>query len=114
MPPEQVCAAHGILYDLVVHLRENQSQLYDLAWESAKRTAGITTEVETLSEATKAGFAAVSKRQDASDAALAEGFAEMRKLIATKNRRRWSPAQIVALITAVVGPTGIAAYVFWR
>lgn len=107
------CDAHELLVDVLNGLKKGQNQLYDLDREKAKEMAEIKESVARLEESTKAGFSAVNQWQEAfekkQETRDAELNANMSKLISLSSRRRWSPKMIVALVGAVIGPSGIAA-----
>lgn len=113
MAQKTVCDAHGILVGVLDELKKGQNQLYDLDREKAKEMAEIKESVARLEESTKAGFSAVNQWQEAFEEKQekrdAELNANMSKLISLSIRRRWTPKMIVALIGAIIGPSGIAA-----
>lgn len=94
--PTGLCDAHGIFYDTVIHLRENQAQIYDLIRVEADKTAQTVIGLATLSESTKEGFDALN--------------ASMLRLEKLMMRKKWSPGKIVALVTALVGPSGLIVF----
>lgn len=107
------CEAHELLVDVLNGLKQGQNQLYNLDREKAKEMSDIKESVARLEESTRAGFSAVrtwqeefEMKQQARDAEL---NGNMTKLLSMTARRRWTPKTIIALIGAIVGPSGIAA-----
>lgn len=113
MAPKTVCDAHDLLLQNLDGLKQGQKQLYDLDREKSDKMAEIKESVARLEESTKAGFTAVKEWQEAFEEKQgkrdAELNANMSKLIMLSSRRKWSPKAIIALASAIIGPTGIAA-----
>lgn len=107
------CDAHGLLVEVLNGLKKGQDQLYDLDREKAKEMSDIKESVARLEESTKSGFSAVNQWQEAFEKKQETRDAELNlnvaKLISLSSRRRWSPKMIIALVGAVIGPSGIAA-----
>ena len=107
------CEAHELLVEVLNGLKQGQNQLYNLDREKAKEMSDIKESVARLEESTRAGFLAVTAWQDEFEAKQQARDAElngnMTKLLSMTARRRWTPKMIIALIGAVIGPSGIAA-----
>lgn len=114
MAPKSVCDAHGLLMNNLEGLKKGQEQLYNLDREKASEMSEIKISVARLEESTKAGFSAVKEWQDTFEQTQKERDRElnanMSKLILLSSRKKWTPRAKIALLSAVVGPTGIAAF----
>lgn len=107
------CEAHELLVDVLNGLKQGQHQLYNLDREKAKEMSDIKESVARLEESTRSGFSAVTAWQESFEKKQLERDADlstnMGKLLSMTARRRWTPKTIIALIGAIVGPSGIAA-----
>jgi hypothetical protein len=110
------CGAHSLLMQNLDGLRKGQEQLYNLDRGKAAEMSEIKISVARLEESTKAGFSSVKEWQDAFEEKQgrrdAELNANMSKLISLSSRRKWTPRAKIALLSAVIGPSGLAAAVF--
>ena len=106
------CEAHELLVEVLDGLKKGQNQLYDLDREKAKEMSDIKQSVARLEESTKAGFLSVQAWQESFEAKQSARDLElngnMSKLLSMTARRKWTPKSIIALVGAIVGPTGIA------
>jgi len=113
MAEKGVCDAHGLLIQNLDGLKKGQDQLYNLDREKASQMSEIKLSVARLEESTKAGFASVKEWQESFEEKQnkrdQELGANMNKLLVLSARRRWTPKMVVALLSAIIGPTGIAA-----
>lgn len=107
------CEAHELLVEVLDGLKKGQNQLYDLDREKAKEMSDIKQSVARLEESTKAGFLSVQAWQESFETKQSARDLElngnMSKLLSMTARRRWTPKMVIALIGAIVGPSGIAA-----
>lgn len=107
------CEAHELLVEVLDGLKKGQNQLYDLDREKAKEMSDIKQSVARLEESTKAGFLSVQAWQESFEKEQRgrdlELNGNMSKLLSMTARRRWTPKMVIALIGAIVGPSGIAA-----
>lgn len=85
------CAAHEILYDTVLHLRENQSQTYELIRDVSEKQAKQDTAISLIN----AGLTDIQSTQ--------------KQIIAMISKRKWTPGKIIALASALFG-SGSAGY----
>lgn len=113
MAPRTECGAHSLLIQNLESLKSGQEQLYNLDRGKASEMSEIKLSVVRLEESTKNGFSAIhewqesfEKKQSERDATLQ---ASMNKVLSMYASRRWSPKALIGLISAIVGPTGIAA-----
>jgi hypothetical protein len=102
----EVCAAHEIMYDTLTHLRDNQSDMYDLLRQSQGKSEETTLGLAVMKATTETGFQRIEARQAGLDA----GMLRIEKLLSSRIRTRWSPGKIVALVSAIIGPSGVAVY----
>jgi hypothetical protein len=115
MPSSGICDAHDLLLDNLNGLKAGQNQLYNLDREKTDKMSDIKLSVARLEESTKAGFSAVREWQEAFEEKQSKRDSElnanMSKLLAMSSRRKWTPKMVIALLTAVIGPSGIAAVI---
>ena len=113
MAVKNECGAHSLLMQNLEGLKAGQNQLYNLDREKTTEMSEIKISVARLEESTKAGFSAVKEWQESFEEKQCNRDAElnekMSKLIMLSSRRKWTPKSIIALIGAIIGPTGIAA-----
>lgn len=102
MPPD-VCAAHDFFMQEMDRDKGSIAAIFTTL-------GNMRVDVARLEETTAAGFSNITERQDMFDKTLTESLKRMEKLIIDHRPRKWSPAQKVAMVSAVLGPTGIAAY----
>jgi len=110
----QTCSAHDLLLQNVSTLRSDIGQLYDIARKTSDEAGELTTRMSMLEIKQELGFGNIEKRLDEYEAQQANFNSKLIYSI-DHTKTKWNPAQIIALISAILGPAGIAAWaVFFR
>ena len=104
------CAAHEPLVQTISGVRDGVQQLYDLDREKTERLGRFEVSLARLEEKTTAGFSALEQWQEEFEWAQASRDERLDRTLRAMQPKRWTPAQKVALVSAVLGPTGIAVF----
>jgi flagellar motility protein MotE (MotC chaperone) len=106
----KVCAAHGSLESALDGVRDGVRQLYDLDREKTERLGKFDVSLARLEEKTTAGFQRLEQWQEEFESAQAARDERLDRTLRLMQPKRWTPAQKVAMVSAILGPTGIAVF----
>ena len=115
MASKTTCGAHDLLVENVTHLRNSIGDLYSLNRKTTDEVSEM--KVQLVEVVTKLdNWHEETERQQASLAeTFKDGIGRIEEMIKAKptyaTRQRWRPAHTVALLSATLGPTGIAGVV---
>jgi hypothetical protein len=104
------CAAHEPLIETISGVRESVRQLYDLDREKTERLGKFDVSLARLEEKTTAGFLRLEQWQEEFESAQAARDERLDRTLRLMQPKRWTPAQKVAMVSAILGPTGIAVF----
>ena len=104
------CAAHEPLIETITGVRESVRQLYDLDREKTERLGKFDVSLARLEEKTTAGFLRLEQWQEEFESAQAARDERLDRTLRAMQPKRWTPAQKVAMVSAILGPTGIAVF----
>lgn len=110
MPP---CEAHTALESSINRIHTSIDELYKLDRSKAKDISNIQISMARIEEQTRASFLHQTQWQEEFERQQTERDGRLEKAIATSRtppKKKWGPQQIVALISAIVGPAGIVAF----
>ena len=111
MPP---CEAHTALESSINRIHTSIDELYKLDRSKAKDISNIQISIARIEEQTRASFLHQSQWQEEFERQQTERDNRLERAIAasrTTPKKKWSPQQIVALISALIGPAGIVAFI---
>ena len=104
------CAAHEPLMETINGVRESVRQLYNLDREKTERLGRFDVSLARLEEKTTAGFLRLEQWQEEFESAQASRDERLDRTLRAMQPKRWTPAQRVAMVSAILGPTGIAVF----
>ena len=105
------CEAHGLLVEIVQKLEGNQKDTYDLIRALTKEVENNNLETsKTLTEITtwRESFDEKQEEKEQNERARHE---EIKNILRSIKPKKWTPANIIALITALFGGGGITAFI---
>lgn len=109
------CEAHEILEKNVDKIHRATGEIYGLIRNSSEDAATASTRIAVLETEQRLGFQNVFRRLDEAEAQQASMAEIMNRQFANISekleKRKWTPAQIIALISVFIGPSGFLAWV---
>ena len=111
------CPAHDLLVKSVDEVRESTSEIYGLLRKAADETGEANVRIATIEILQRTGFENINKRLTDSERQaerieqkLAEQSKNIMLVLHERRKPRWTPAQVLAIVSAIIGPSGIAAW----
>jgi hypothetical protein len=107
------CEAHTALENSINRIHTSIDELYKLDRSKAQDISSIQISMARIEEQTKAGFDHLSQWQEEFERQTAERDERLQRAIAIRNQppKRIPLRTIVALVSAIVGPAGLAAFI---
>lgn len=109
------CGAHKILEKNVDKIHQATGEIFGLIRKSSEAAARADTRIVTLETEQRIAFKTIFRRLDEYEAQQ-ERFSEVvtrrfDDLSGKLSQRKWTPKQIIALASVIIGPSGLFAWI---